>query len=850
MDFYIKNELNNSGSNNIVDLISNNEIINNINNQLKISDNNESNINNSKYYIIFINTLKIDPQSYFNPSKTIIYICPNNTDTLSEYELTFFIEKYIKFFMDIIILDSSSLSKSNESSLSDKISKSIITSIHKNSSQILIDQYFCINLKHRTDRKEHMDKQATLYGLNIEYYQPDINKNPELGCLKSHLEIIKMAKERKLKNICIFEDDCVFTDSFHIPKPPSDWNMLYLGGAVQSVLSNNHKNWKQVSTWYAHSYCVNETIMDQIIATCEQYKGTKTIDEIYCEIIHLSYKAYMLYPSITKQLDSYSDIEKREIDRSYKITNFNDTVEIMNKTQYKNNPSFIDHIYCINLENQKDRKKYMQQLLKKNNLVVEFFTAKLHENPEYGCLDSHVQILQDSKKRGFDNILIFEDDIDIIKAFQEIDWNTVPSNWDMLYFGGRPIRTIDIHNENWNRVQTWGTYAYMIRSSLFDKIIHNAGNYNKSIDRYYVENTQPHYNCYMINPCNVVVREGDNYSSIDKKIVNYDYLRNEINVENNHTQKAIEEQSTINNKNNKNNDSNLPYISIITPTNNRRQFFKLMYHNFININYPKDKIEWIIIDDGTDPIKNLIPFDNNHIKYYYFDHTLLYKEFVKKIQNINDDNHKHGKGKNKKGNGKGKGRGKGKNKKNKSLNEVNQLHSTGHFYKKKIPIGMKRNIGVKLSSHDIIVHMDDDDYYPSDSIKKRVQLLLQNKDKYQCVGCTTIPSFNINKYISAINAPPLHFPLKERISEATLTYFKSFWTEQRYDNQTIGSEATEFLNNREDKCMEIDYTDIIVSLLHKNNMSSRNIPIIDEPNGWHFSKISDKFFIFLTSIDE
>jgi len=54
----------------------------------------------------------------------------------------------------------------------------------------------------------------------------------------------------------------------------------------------------------------------------------------------------------------------------------------------------------------------------------------------------------------------------------------------------------------------------------------------------------------------------------------------------------------------------LPFVSICTPTFNRRPFIPFMIKCFEQQTYPKDRIEWIIIDDGTDPIVDLV----THIK--------------------------------------------------------------------------------------------------------------------------------------------------------------------------------------------------------------------------------------------
>lgn len=63
-----------------------------------------------------------------------------------------------------------------------------------------------------------------------------------------------------------------------------------------------------------------------------------------------------------------------------------------------------------------------------------------------------------------------------------------------------------------------------------------------------------------------------------------------------------------NNNNNKKRSGNneKPFVSVCTPTFNRRPFIPIMFEIFKNQDYPKDRMEWIIVDDGTDPIEDLV----------------------------------------------------------------------------------------------------------------------------------------------------------------------------------------------------------------------------------------------------
>ena len=108
--------------------------------------------------------------------------------------------------------------------------------------------------------------------------------------------------------------------------------------------------------------------------------------------------------------------------------------------------------------------------------------------------------------------------------------------------------------------------------------------------------------------------------------------------------------------------NNYPFVSVCTPTFNRRPFMEMMFQCFRNQNYPKSKLEWIIIDDGTDKVEDL--FANidveSDIKYFKYD--------------------------------------------------------------EKMSLGKKRNLMHSKSSGEIIVYMDDDDYYPPERVSHAVDM--------------------------------------------------------------------------------------------------------------------------------
>jgi|UniRef100_A0A6C0IPL4 glycosyltransferase involved in cell wall biosynthesis len=122
--------------------------------------------------------------------------------------------------------------------------------------------------------------------------------------------------------------------------------------------------------------------------------------------------------------------------------------------------------------------------------------------------------------------------------------------------------------------------------------------------------------------------------------------------------------------------TDLPLVSICTPTFNRRPFIQTMFQCFRNQDYPKSRLEWIIVDDGTDKIKDLVEKTNiPQIRYFEIDNKMM--------------------------------------------------------------LGAKRNFMHKQCRGSIIVYMDDDDYYPPERVSHAVERLTSNPTAL-CAGSSEI----------------------------------------------------------------------------------------------------------------
>jgi hypothetical protein len=237
-----------------------------------------------------------------------------------------------------------------------------------------------------------------------------------------------------------------------------------------------------------------------------------------------------------------------------------------------------------------------------------------------------------------------------------------------------------------------------------------------------------------------------------------------------------------------------PPISIITPTYNRKEFIDIAFHNLLSTDYPKNKIEWVVIED------------NEKTPHMASDKIINFQIQVPEIK-------------------------------------IKYIPIEG-----RMTIGEKRNYAVENASNDIILFMDDDDHYPVTSFRRRVAWLTKGMKrgeigKARIACCTTLALYDLKKGTSAINVPPFDIPFSQRISEATFTFYKSVWQERPFPKVSL-SEGENWILGRENEVIEIPPQQIIVAFSHGKNQSNRRIPPSDlSPSCfWGFPK---EYLIFI-----
>jgi hypothetical protein len=192
-----------------------------------------------------------------------------------------------------------------------------------------------------------------------------------------------------------------------------------------------------------------------------------------------------------------------------------------------------------------------------------------------------------------------------------------------------------------------------------------------------------------------------------------------------------------------------PFVSVCTPTFNRRPFIQAMITCFNNQDYPQDRMEWIIIDDGTDPVEDLVA---SHPRVKYFK------------------------------------------------------------YETKMPLGKKRNLLHEKSRGEILVYMDDDDYYPPQRVSHAVHMLMTHPDAL-CAGSSEI--YIYFKHIGQMKQFGPYGP--NHATAGTFAFKRKLLKQHRYNDEACLAEERAFLKDYTVPFVQLDPMKVILVFSHEHN---------------------------------
>tara|TARA_B100000902_G_C27251949_1_gene885748 strand:- start:181 stop:1269 length:1089 start_codon:yes stop_codon:yes gene_type:complete len=233
-------------------------------------------------------------------------------------------------------------------------------------------------------------------------------------------------------------------------------------------------------------------------------------------------------------------------------------------------------------------------------------------------------------------------------------------------------------------------------------------------------------------------------------------------------------------KKKKTNVKSRPFVSICTPTYNRRPFISYMIKCFNNQTYPKELMEWIIVDDGTDPIEDLV----SHIpQVKYF-----------RIKN-------------------------------------------------KITLGKKRNYMHTHTKGDIIVYMDDDDYYPPERVSHAVEKLTSSKTAL-CAGSSEL--YIYFKHIDSMYQFGPYGP--QHATAGTFAFKRQLLSKTSYSDEAALAEEKEFLKNYTVPFIQLDPFKTILVFSHEHNTFDKK-KLLNNPHPQFVKKTNKTVQMFIKDND-
>lgn len=216
----------------------------------------------------------------------------------------------------------------------------------------------------------------------------------------------------------------------------------------------------------------------------------------------------------------------------------------------------------------------------------------------------------------------------------------------------------------------------------------------------------------------------------------------------------------------------LPLVSIVTPTYNRRRFIPSLIRMVQQQTYPRDKMEWIVFDDGQELVEDLFEAARE---------TLPALKFIR-----SED---------------------------------------------KCTLGEKRNRLNEEARGEIIVAMDDDDFYFPERIEAAVAALSQRSSVDLAGSSEVYMYFTDIKEIYKIGP---YFP--NHATNGTMVWRKRYAMTHRYDEMVVFAEETSFLEGYKNTLVQLDPMKVMLVMSHTDNtfdkteLRAANNPLFKKTN--------------------
>ncbi len=188
----------------------------------------------------------------------------------------------------------------------------------------------CINLDRRPERWQRMQRALAAHGIgpvqrfsavdgnNVVLPHDWIHSPGAYGCLRSHVQVVREARDAGASSVLIFEDDAVFDPDFKekfaafFPELPDDWDMLYFGALHKDepiVIGERDGHMGRISKANStFAYAIRNTVFDAFI---ELNGKAEHVLDMNSYILQERFNCYCFMPNLVWVESEYSDVQNR-----------------------------------------------------------------------------------------------------------------------------------------------------------------------------------------------------------------------------------------------------------------------------------------------------------------------------------------------------------------------------------------------------------------------------------------------------------------------------------------------------------------------------------------------------------
>ena len=176
--------------------------------------------------------------------------------------------------------------------------------------------------------EEEKNKRLHLQG---GYRYGELFQPGELGCTMSHINALKLAREKNWEHLIVLEDDIILAEDFKkrvkllFSIVQNDWEHIYLSGTIRSPWHNPNLNFPNtvpsINTECTHSMIIRDSAYNKVIDYLSLFETTT--DDSYNQMIKTgSLRSYTYYPFVTYAADDFTYIWDHSLDREHPSKKF------------------------------------------------------------------------------------------------------------------------------------------------------------------------------------------------------------------------------------------------------------------------------------------------------------------------------------------------------------------------------------------------------------------------------------------------------------------------------------------------------------------------------------------------